>query len=46
MDGQSMVFRRSNIFLRSIHLGVLAAVLKKALLSSGYQNGRLANKMP
>ncbi len=41
-----MVLRRTDIFLRSIHLGVLAASLKNALLSFGYQNGRLAQKMP
>jgi hypothetical protein len=29
MDGQSMIFRIRNIFLRSIHLGVLAAATKK-----------------
>jgi hypothetical protein len=46
MDGKSMVFRISNIFLRSIHLDVLAVAPRRALLSFGYQNDRLANKMP
>jgi hypothetical protein len=32
MDGQSMVFRISNIFLRSIHLDVLAAAPKKGFV--------------
>jgi hypothetical protein len=32
MTAKSMVFRRGNIFLRSIHLDVLAAVLKKGFV--------------
>ncbi len=31
MEGQSMVFRISNIFLRNIHLGVLAAATSEGL---------------
>jgi hypothetical protein len=32
MDGQSMIFRISNIFLRSIHLDVLAVATKKGFV--------------
>jgi hypothetical protein len=44
--GKSIIFRIRNLLLRSIHLGVLVATSKNALLSFDYQNGRLAQKVP
>jgi hypothetical protein len=32
MDSKSMIFRRGNIFLRSIHLDVLTASTKKGFV--------------